>query len=320
MNRTVTRSALSLVFIISLTASLLPGSPPLSDIACREDPNRWIPPDLERPYSAADIARDCNDDGFVDVRGDLEVRWGSGILSRDCTVALADGVQLRFEHAALSGSFGLDLQGGNESSLSMNDSRFLLGLLISFESGDRGSCEISGSELRTEADGQIRLSPGGSGSAVRMLDTVLSSGGDIVVAASISGSDGAISLHRAELTAGGGTTDAVSIHASLEGLRGTVQVEECALSGRERIEIMTGDLGRVEVNGSTLDTPGAVLITTGEGGTCVAADNEPPVECEGDRMSLDPGAGLSLRLGRLLQHRQMLAVGRARRGVVGELQ
>jgi hypothetical protein len=277
-----------LSFLAVLLALLIAGLTAPADARDRPDdperwhgPEEWDEPDLDLPYSAGDLALDCNDDGMVEISRDLEVRWGSGTLTRDCTIIIADRVGVAFRLMTLSGQHDLDVQGGADVRLTMVEARIAMGGLINFETAGGGHLEISESELSTLPGGAINLSPGGDSSVTAITGSTIVSGGDLLIAASIFGGSGRTAVRGSTLSSGAGPLDGVVVYASLSGPEGEARVDDCSLSGTERIEVVTGDLGRTEVTHSTFHTVGPILIAAGEHGTCATQDNVPHADCSG---------------------------------------
>lgn len=273
-----------LAVVAVLLAGILPGA---GDglRAVREEPDRWNDPrerddpELDVPYTAADLAADCNADGALSLTRNLEVRWGSGALTRDCKVALADEVGLELHVVTLTGPHDLDIQGGVGSRLALYESRLSMGRLINFEAGDHARLELRDSALSTLPGGTIHLSPGGDGAVTEIRDSSMTSGGDLLIAASIFGDRGSLTLHDSALSSGTGPLDGIVVYASLSGTEGEVQVTGCIFNGSERIEIVTGELGRTAVTHNTFNTTGPVEIAAGEHGECVSSDNVPHADC-----------------------------------------
>jgi len=66
-----------------------------------------VTPASAAPDSAADFAADCNADGIVFVVGDKRYVGGTGALTRSCVVGLSVGAKLVFRGVALTGTDGL---------------------------------------------------------------------------------------------------------------------------------------------------------------------------------------------------------------------
>ena len=191
---------------------------------------------------AADFAADCNDDGLVTVAGVQKFIGGSATIDRDCIVGLETGATLVLRDVELSGAGNLvaisspdhttlkvinsvikvagalewtagccagdQLVPENDGTVIVKNSTMVgdsLQLIASFD-WPNGKVVVRNSTL--EGTGrfgvQIRASDlSGSDGIVRVVDSAISSGGDVVIA---TGTDGLTVARRDTLSATGTVT------------------------------------------------------------------------------------------------------------------
>jgi hypothetical protein len=278
------------MFVGALLVALAPAWPDRA--AGREEPkrpppwgDRWEPPrppetpEPGAPVDAATFAADCNDDGMVRVDADLAVRGGSGTLSVDCHVEVADAATLTLIDVTLAGPYAIDLQCGAGGRLMLANSYLTLFTRIGVSGHGGAALAIRDSELSSMAGGAIEIVLTGTGAAIELLDSMIMSDGAMLIDVSPRSDGGRIGVRNATLAAGSVAASDLSLAASLDGLAGEAVVLESQLIGGALIAIETGAQGRTEVRDNIIETPGEVRIAAGDGGHCESTGNDPAQAC-----------------------------------------
>ena len=228
------------------------------------------------PVDASTFAAQCNASGTLVLNADTHVKGGTGVLSRDCVVQLADDVRLKITAATLTAGSTIRLRIGG---------------------GNRSEVRITGSSM-IAVGGELTISPGVSflilgmnfdDATVHISNSILLSGSSgVSVGASFNGNRGIAKVVNSTLRAASGNAVFVTASCSQSptgfctggfGTDGTVQVVDSTLdAGSGIVDIETHSLGKTTVVNSTL-VGGALTIHAGPGGSCKSKQNSPPVPC-----------------------------------------
>jgi len=237
------------------------------------------PPNPDAPLNAVAFAADCNDDGMVRVDDHLEVRGGSGTLTADCQVEIADAATLTLIDATLAGPYAFEVRCGASGRLNLANSYLTLVTRIGITGHDGVALTSLGSELSSMAEGAIEIVLTGPGARVELLDSMIMSDGATLIEVSPRADGGRIEVRNTTLAVGGVAARDLSLTASLEGMAGEAVVLQSQLLGAALIAIETGAQGRTEVRDNIIETLGEVRIAAGDGGQCESTGNDPDLVC-----------------------------------------
>lgn len=219
------------------------------------------------PISAEEFATKCSTGTYM-VGFDLRVHGGTGTLTGDCFITLAEGVTLSFS------SLTFDDVGGCCAMIvadSLRDSRIVLSKATIDLGGAvqlaAGCCAGDGEPLHPEENGRVDA----RNSSVR--------GDTVELSASTADDAGTVTVRNTTLEALSTSDFALNIRASVPGTGGSVDVRSSQLVSAGGILVNTDEAGTTTVRNTLLVAPGPIVITTGAGGTCTSSGNTPPVAC-----------------------------------------
>jgi hypothetical protein len=220
------------------------------------------------PIDAAEFAAKCSTGTYI-VGFDLQV-VGSGTLTGDCFIAIAEDVTLSFVNATIDGS------SPGCCALVVGDSLRRSGIVLRNTTIDlddsvqlaAGCCAGDGEPGHPEELGTASV----VGSFVR--------GTTVEVSASTADDFGRAVVRNSTLVATDGSfASPLDIRASVPGTGGEAAVQNSHLTSASGMSIRTDVNGDTVARNNVFDAAGPIIITTGPGGTCRSAGNTPAVPC-----------------------------------------
>lgn len=220
------------------------------------------------PISAEEFATKCSTGTYM-VGFDLRVQGGTGTLTADCFITLAEGVTLTFSDLTFD-----DVGVGCCAMIvadSLRDSRIVVSKATIDLHGAvqlaAGCCAGDGEPGHPEENGRVDA----RNSSIR--------GDTVELSASTADDAGTVTVQNTSLEALSTSDFALNVRASAPGTGGSVDVRGSQLVSAGGIHVATDAAGSTTVRNTLLVAPGPIVITTGAGGTCTSSGNTPPVAC-----------------------------------------
>ena len=217
--------------------------------------------------TAAEFATKCSTGTYI-LGHDLTVRGGTGTLTNDCFIVLAEDVTLAFSRVAFDDIGGgccamIIGDSGRGSRIALKRATIDLHGAVQLAAG----CCSGGDPFHPEDDGRLDA----RNSFVR--------GDTVELSASTADDFGTVAVWRTYVEARDTSAFALNIRASVPATGGIARVSGSHLVSAGDILVNTDTAGTTVVRNTRLDAAGTTTITTGAGGTCVSSGNTPPVAC-----------------------------------------